>query len=394
MHDTAREAKTITISRYLTHGIPLINVYYCIVFAVAQLLCHCNAQLNPNIQYITPGVIVDLGDTIDLSCSIQYAGNFPIIWAKLNNDNPPLFISRGSSLTVPDNRYSIRHDDSSSTYTLQVSKIQDTDSGIYQCQVVTSATSRLTSDTFISVRIPPLISDNSTRSIKVTAGETISLSCHASGYPTPKISWRRENGESLPTGGVVSKGNTVTIYNATKDDRGIYYCIADNGVGKGARRSVGVEIEFAPQVFINKLRYRQALGYPLELHCSVEAVPFQDVFWLKDGYQVANELFYQISLSHGEDFTQTTLRIKKLGKQDLGTYVCKSINRLGSDQKSMTVELTNEPVCPPACPRGEYLSLSSHGTSIETISYIGILCVTILNVSMLHLCSGKKITRT
>ena len=41
----------------------------------------------------------------------------------------------GGSVIVPELRFSIRHDDISSTYTLQISKIQETDTGLYQCQV-------------------------------------------------------------------------------------------------------------------------------------------------------------------------------------------------------------------------------------------------------------------
>jgi hypothetical protein len=80
-------------------------------------------QQNPSIVQITPSQTVDLGDTIDLSCSVEYGANYPIIWTKLsdNPNNAPLFICNGAALGVYDNRYSIRHDDSSSTYTLQVS---------------------------------------------------------------------------------------------------------------------------------------------------------------------------------------------------------------------------------------------------------------------------------
>lgn len=90
------------------------------------LLTAIKAQQNPTILQITPGQAVDLGDTIDLSCSVQYGADYPIIWTKLsdNPNSPPLFISRNAALTILDNRYSIRHDDSSSTYTLQVSKVR------------------------------------------------------------------------------------------------------------------------------------------------------------------------------------------------------------------------------------------------------------------------------
>lgn len=330
-----------------------------------QTIVAVYGQQNPSIVQITPGQTVDLGDTIDLSCSVQYGANYPIIWTKLsdNPNNPPLFISKNAALTVYDNRYSIRHDDSSSTYTLQVSKIQDTDTGAYQCQVVTSATSRVTADTFISVRIPPLILDTSSRGLIVGAGETFTLSCNATGVPAPKVSWRRENNGLLPTGGVVAKGNSITIYNATKDDRGIYYCIADNSVGKPAKRSVGVEIEFAPQVNLIRARYQQAVGYPAELHCSVEASPAPDISWLKDGYQInSDNNFYHISSSsNSHDFIQSTLRIKRVEQRDFGSYRCRAINKLGDRQNAMFLDRAYEPICPPACTEGEYLSITTSG---------------------------------
>uniref|UniRef100_A0A6G1SNJ7 Lachesin n=1 Tax=Aceria tosichella TaxID=561515 RepID=A0A6G1SNJ7_9ACAR len=352
------QIKLILRQHYTYH--PKLLLLIILVYFIINL---AKCQQNPSIVQITPGQTVDLGDTIDLSCSVQYGANYPIIWTKLsdNPNNAPLFISKDAALTVYDNRYSIRHDDSSSTYTLQVSKIQETDTGLYQCQVVTSATSRVTADTFISVRIPPLILDSSSRGMIVREGETFTLTCNATGVPLPKISWRRENNGLLPTGGVVAKGNTITIYNATKDDRGIYYCIADNQVGKPAKRSVGVEIEFAPQVGLVRPRYQQALGYPAELHCSVEASPTPDISWLKDGYQInSDNNFYQISsTSNSHDFIQSTLRIKKVGERDYGSYRCRAINKLGDRQNSMFLERAYEPVCPPACAEGEYLSITT-----------------------------------
>lgn len=91
--------------------------------------------------------------------------------------------------------------------------------------------------------MPPVISDNSTRSVIASTGSTVELHCYASGYPPPRVSWRRENNELLPTGSAMIIGNSFTIQNITKDDRGTYYCIADNGVGKGARRNIGIEVE-------------------------------------------------------------------------------------------------------------------------------------------------------
>lgn len=336
------------------------QLLFCII--LLDSLCRSYSQQNPSVVQITPGQTVDLGDTVDLSCSVQYGGNYPIIWAKLSDslNSSPLFISRDATLTVLDNRYSIRHDESSLTYTLQISKIQDTDTGTYQCQVVTSPTVRTTADTFISVKIPPLISDNSSRGVIAGTGDTITLTCNATGFPMPKISWRRENNGLLPTGGVVAKGSSIIIYNATKDDRGTYYCIADNNVGKPARRSVGVEIEFPPQINLVRPKYQQALGYPVEIYCLIEASPEPDISWLKDGYQINNDNFYQISSSsNSHGFIQTSLRIKRVEPRDFGQYRCRATNKLGDRQNAVILERVQVPVCPPACSEGEYASLTT-----------------------------------
>ena len=44
------------------------------------------------------------------------------------------------------------------------------------------------------------------------------------------------------------RGNILKIHSVKKEDRGTYYCVADNGVGKSARRNVAVEVEFPPDI--------------------------------------------------------------------------------------------------------------------------------------------------
>ena len=41
---------------------------------------------------------------------------------------------------------------------------------------------------------------------------------------------------------------TFQIHSVKKEDRGTYYCVADNGVGRAARRNVALDVEFPPVV--------------------------------------------------------------------------------------------------------------------------------------------------
>lgn len=86
--------------------------------------------------------------------------------------------------------------------------IQETDAGIYQCRLQMSISNLVSADVELQVRRPPIISDNSTQSLVVSEGQPVQLECYAGGFPSPRISWRRENNAILPTGGSIYRYNT------------------------------------------------------------------------------------------------------------------------------------------------------------------------------------------
>ncbi|XP_014249298.1 lachesin [Cimex lectularius] len=315
------------------------------------------SQRTPTISHITQEQIKDIGGVVDLKCSVQYAQDYPVLWIKLSPgrvlDNLP--ISTTSSLIIRDSRFSIRHDKSSSTYTLQIKDIQETDAGIYQCQVIIAINNKITAEVLLQVRRPPVISDNSTRSRVVSEGQKVELACYASGYPAPTISWKKENNAILPTGGARFKGNVLTIRSVKKEDRGTYYCVAENGVGKGTRRNIAVEVEFRPVITVPKPRLGQALQYDMDLECHVEAYPPPAIVWIKDEVQLSNNQHYSIShFANADEFTDTTLRVITIEKRQYGTYICKAINKLGSAEAKMELVESSIPVCPPACGLAQY----------------------------------------
>lgn len=56
---------------------------------------------------------------------------------------------------------------------------------------------KLSAETELVVRRRPFISDNSTRSLIVSEGQSVTLECYAGGYPSPNVSWRRANNAIL-----------------------------------------------------------------------------------------------------------------------------------------------------------------------------------------------------
>lgn len=85
-------------------------------------------------------------------------------------------------------------------FILQIDGIQETDAALYRCQILLRIDKQLSADVELVVRRPPVIADSSTRSLILSEGQTAELKCYAGGFPHPKISWRRENHNILPTG--------------------------------------------------------------------------------------------------------------------------------------------------------------------------------------------------
>ena len=242
----------------------------------------------------------------------------------------------------------MRYDTASSTFTLQLKDVQTADEAIYQCQIIVGINNKVTKHVTLKVSQPPVIADNSTRSVVVQENAPAELICSATGSPVPSVSWRRENNAILPTGGILYRGNVLKIHSVKKEDRGTYYCVADNGVGKPARRAVAVEVEFPPSVRVaHNENVGQALGYSAELTCHVEAYPSPTITWVHDGIQLSSNQLYTVDsgFTTSDDFTETSVRIKSLDRRLLGHYECRAQNKLGQGEGLIEVVQSYEPNC-------------------------------------------------
>lgn len=321
-----------------------------------------NVDANPTITFITKDQIINIGDDLSLQCTFVDSGGYSIGWTRIDTNSVPTRIStiaRGTNVDVPSNRFHAIFDKSRQEYTLKVDQVNENDAGIYQCQIAQGTSMPQTARTNVFVRIPPTISDNSTRSVITSVGSDLQMQCYANGYPQPTISWRRNKNSLLPLNGGVAihRGNTLNLKNITKADRGTYYCVADNGVSPGARRGISVEIEFKPVVKVGQVRYEQALQYDADLRCSVEAFPSPSITWIKDGVELSNNQHYSLDIfDSSNEFSQTTLRVKKIEKRQYGTYLCRAANKFGYSEAEVRLDETPNVVCPPACDSPNYVT--------------------------------------
>jgi len=363
-----------------------------------------SGQRTPTISYITPPITSKIGGTIEMDCSVLYAAEYPVLWVKLppqTCDNQvrgdvltgdfrkaishvctPIPLSSNSALILRDNRFSMRYDTASATYTLQIKDVQRTDEAVYQCEIQVSTTNKVSKYVNLKVSQPPVILDNSTRSVVVQEGQEAELLCDAAGSPQPQVSWRRENNAILPTGGIVYRGNKLKVHSVKKEDRGTYYCVADNGVGKAARRNVAVDVEFKPEVRVDRKQVAQAIGYGVELVCYVEAFPRPTITWIHNGIQLSTNQKYVVDNGFAtiDAYIETSVRIRSLDRRTLGTYSCRATNKLGETQREMNVTEAYKPNCAIGlCSEsltdtaGSRLSISGLLLSLTTISSFSLL---------------------
>lgn len=332
-----------------------------LIITVCCLLGNRLTLANPTITFISKDQIVDIGDDLELRCNLADSAGYSIGWTRIESNSLPnrvTTIARGTSLDVPSDRFHASFDSRQSQYVLQIHQINENDAGIYQCQIAQGTSMPQAAKTNVFVRIPPTISDNSTRSVITSVGSDLQMNCYASGYPQPTISWRRNKNSLIPINGGVAihRGNTLSLRNVTKADRGTYYCVADNGVSPGARRGISVEVEFKPVVRVGQVRYEQALQYDADLHCSVEAFPSPSIAWIKEGHELSNNQHYSVAIfDTSNEFSQTTLRVKKIEKRQYGVYQCRAANKFGASEAEVRLDETPNVVCPPACDTPNYL---------------------------------------
>lgn len=77
----------------------------------------------------------------------------------------------------------------------------------------------------------------------------------------------------------------------------------------------------------------------MDISCQVEAYPDPSILWLKDQHQIFdNQREHFINtFSSGTGYLESKLRIAEIELDDYGIYTCKAINKLGSDQKPITL---------------------------------------------------------
>ncbi|XP_077299466.1 lachesin-like [Arctopsyche grandis] len=275
-----------------------------------------------------------------LSCTVNSLGKYGVGWLKAEDQT---VLTLHNRVVTHNSRISVAHDNLR-TWQLRIRQLRESDRGCYMCQINTSPMKKQLG--CIDVHVPPdIIYDDTSADLAVQEHDNATLSCKATGRPTPRITWRREDGEPI----LVKKPGTrdtykLDTYNGSllhfwrldRRQMGAFLCIASNDVPPAVSKRITLNVNFAPTVKVPN----QLLGAPLDtdvqLECYVEAFPNTINYWVKNrGEMLLDGPKYSIREERSSYKVFMWLVIRKFSRSDIGTYNCVSTNSLGKSEGTL-----------------------------------------------------------
>lgn len=259
-------------------------------------------------------VIITMGNTAYFSCRADGNSNYKISW--LHND---------VEVDLQDNRVAMLTDG-----TLMIHNTVDTDKGTYQCVARTPNQEIRTNKVQLTYsRVTPsmVTTPSDTQGL---LGQSVRLSCRATGVPPPTITWKFNSNTILPSRkyAVDSVGN-LDITDLQKSDEGVYSCQASNDEGfavADARVTVQGEapvlVQAPDDLTLNE-------GDTARLTCEIAGNPQPNITWYKGNEELQSSSRRIQIVNEGRQ-----LRIVLLQSSDRGTYRCRGENSAGSVEAS------------------------------------------------------------
>ncbi|XP_058491292.1 hemicentin-1 [Solea solea] len=213
---------------------------------------------------------------------------------------------------------------------LIIERAEPADAGVFTC-VATNSAGSARQDIRLSINMRPAFKELP-GDVTLNKGQSLALSCHAQGTPSPVISWTVNNspyaGASLDEAG----RSSIIIDNVTRGDAGTYVCIAENRVGS-IRALSFVRIR-EPPVLKGEAHMSQTVvqGGSAMLDCPVHGDPSPVLRWLRDGKPLLRSLRIQ-ALRNG------SLVIYSISAADEGEYQCVAESEAGTVERTITLKV-------------------------------------------------------
>ncbi|CAM4668492.1 unnamed protein product [Leuciscus chuanchicus] len=284
-------------------------------------------------RYTELNATADINQAVMLAC---YADGYP---------EPTVTWARGNIVLESNEKYSLNEDGSE----LTIKDVNKLDEGDYQC-IARNKAGEKSDEVTLSVFVQPKITflENQTAS---ELEEQITLTCEATGDPTPNIIWsfgRRvftENEQSLDGNVIVrsdARVSSLTLKYVQFTDAGQYLCTARNSIGQDIQ-SMYLEVRYAPKIQGPVAVYTWE-GNPANLTCEALAHPGASISWFRDGQMLPNANTTNVKIYNTP--TISFLEVTPVSQNDFGDYNCTATNVIGTESKDFILIQAEVPSAP------------------------------------------------
>ncbi|XP_022258511.1 limbic system-associated membrane protein-like, partial [Limulus polyphemus] len=138
---------------------------------------------------------VAVGRTANLKCVVEGLGFYRVAWLRVESKT---ILTIHHHVITRNYRIDLSHSDHRN-WILHIKNVQVSDRGGYMCQINTVPMKSQVG--YLDVVVPPeIVGHESSTDVLVREGVNVTLMCRAKGYPTPEISWRREDEQPVSVG--------------------------------------------------------------------------------------------------------------------------------------------------------------------------------------------------
>ncbi|XP_031663380.1 neural cell adhesion molecule 1 isoform X9 [Oncorhynchus kisutch] len=275
----------------------------------------------------------DINQSVMLACD---ADGFP---------EPTVTWARNIIVLESDDKYSLNDDGSE----LIIKDVKKVDEGDYTC-IARNKAGEKEEEVSLNVFVQPRITylDNQTAS---ELEEQITLTCEASGDPTPTITWsfgRRffTEGEQSLDGNVMVRSHarvsSLTLKYVQFTDAGQYLCTARNSIGQD-QQTMYLEVRYAPKIQGPVTVYTWERN-AANISCEVLAHPGASVVWFRDGQQLPSANTTNVKIYNTPAISY--LEVTPDSQNDFGSYNCTATNLIGTESKEFLLIQADVPSAP------------------------------------------------
>ncbi|XP_076592120.1 neural cell adhesion molecule 1b isoform X5 [Chaetodon auriga] len=276
----------------------------------------------------------DVGQPAMLTCAVDGYPEPMVTW------------TRNEVVLEAREKYSFNEDGSEMTI-MDVTKL---DEGEYTCIAKNKAgesEQELSLRVFVKPKITYIVNQSTSE-----MEEQVTLTCEASGDPTPTINWSYgervfTEGEQSLDGNVVVRSDarvsSLTLKYVKYTDAGQYLCTARSAIGEDAQPAY-LEVRYAPKIHGAVAVYTWE-GNPVNISCEVKAHPSDvSIVWLRDGLQLPNSNTTNIKIYRTP--SSSYLQITPESENDFGSYNCTASNEMGTESKEFLLIQAEVPSAP------------------------------------------------